>query len=102
MVNMVHCDHAVCKDCFIGHFNIMIGEKSIKHFNCMLCAEPDMSSETIDMDLYLQLFSGLVQAHLSKEIYDMFTQKVNEQAMTKNDNFRWCIKVSILYVLYCV
>ncbi|XP_065915171.1 E3 ubiquitin-protein ligase RNF31-like [Dysidea avara] len=92
MVSMVHCDHAVCKDCFIGHFNIMIGEKSIKYFNCMLCAEPDMSSETIDMDLYLQLFSGLVQAHLSIEIYDMFTRKVNEQAMTKKDNFRWCIK----------
>ena len=101
MVNMVNCVHAVCKDCFNTHFTLMIGEKSIKHFNCPVCGEPDMSSETIDMDLYLQLFSGLIQTHLQKENYDLFTQKLNEHAMIKNPSFRWCIKVSTALEYTC-
>ena len=92
---MIHCDHAVCKECFVGHFSLVVGEKSIKHLNCPLCMEPDMSSETIDMDLYLQLFCGLIQAHMSKELYDLFTQKINERTMMKDPKFLWCIKVSI-------
>ena len=52
-----------------------------------------MTSETIDMDLYLQLFSGLIQAHMSKEHYNLFMLKINERTMMKDPNFRWCIKV---------
>ena len=92
---MIHCDHAVCKECFIHHFSLVVGEKSIKHCNCPVCGQPDMSSETIDMDLYLQMFSGLIQAHMSKEHYDLFTQKLNERTMMKDPKFLWCIKVSI-------
>ena len=102
MVNMINCDHAVCHDCFVSHFSIMVTEKSIKHCNCPLCKEPDMTSETIDMDLYLQLFSGLIQAHMKKEEYDMFTQKINEHTMMKDPNFRWCIKVRILLHAACI
>ena len=97
MVNMINCDHAICQVCFVAHFSIIIGEKSIKHCNCPLCGEPDLTSEAIDMDLYLQLFSALIQAHL-KEHYDMFTQKINEHTMTKDPNFRWCVKVRISYI----
>ena len=93
MVNMLNCDHAMCQCCFDVHFSIMITEKSIKHYNCPLCGEPDMSSEAIDLDLYLQLFSGLIQANMKKEQYEMFTQKINEHTMTKDPNFRWCNKV---------
>ena len=100
MINMIHCDHAVCKECFVSHYSLVIGEKSIKHFNCLVCGEPDMSSETVDIDLYLQLFSGLIQAHMSKEQYNLFTQKVNEGTMVKNPNFLWCIKVSALHSCY--
>ena len=98
MVNMVHCDHALCKDCFVSHFTLMIGEKSIKHFNCPCCGEPDMSSDAIDMDLYLQMFSGLIQSYLNKECYDLCSQKLNEHAMIKNPNFCWCIKVSCFFL----
>ena len=98
MINMVHCDHAVCKECFIQHFSLVVGEKSIKHCNCLVCGQPDMSSETIDMDLYLQLFSGLIQVHMNKEQYNLFMQKINERTMMKDPNFRWCIKVSLMYI----
>ena len=93
MINMIHCDHAVCKKCFVTHYSLVVGEKSTKHFNCFVCGEPDMSSETIDMDLYLQLFIGLIQAHMSKEHYDLCLRKINERAMMKDPNFLWCIKV---------
>ena len=92
---MIHCDHAVCKVCFVQHFSVVVEEKSIKHFNCLVCGEPNMSSETIDMDLYLQLFSGLIQAHMSKEYYSLFTQTFNKWTMRKDPNFLWCINVSI-------
>ena len=55
-----------------------------------------MSSETIDMELYLQLFSGLIQVHMNKEQYNLFMQKINERTMMKDPNFRWCIQVSLL------
>ena len=54
-----------------------------------------MSSETIDMDLYLQLFSGLIQANMNKDQYELFTKKINERTMMKDPKFLWCIKVSV-------
>ena len=95
MVNMIHCDHAVCKECFVAHFSLIVQEKSIRHLNCLICGQPDMSSETIDMDLYLQMFSGLIQAHTSKEDYNLFTRRINERTMMKDPKFLWCIKVSV-------
>ena len=95
MINMIHCNHAVCKECFVTHFSLVVGEKSIKHCNCPVCGEPDMSSETIDMDLYLQMFSGLIQVHMSKEQYNLFTQKITERTLMKDPKFLWCIKVSV-------
>ena len=53
-----------------------------------------MTSEAIDVELYLQLFSGLIQSYMDKSDYEMFTQKINEHSMIKDPNFRWCIKVS--------
>ena len=92
---MIHCDHTVCKECFVIHFSLVAEERSIKHYNCLVCAEPDMSSETIDMDLYLQMFSGLIQVHMSKEHYNLFTQKITERTLMNDPKFLWCIKVSV-------
>ena len=75
---MIQCSHAVCQSCFIGHFTVMIREKKVKHYNCPICGEPDLTSEAIDVDLYLQLFSGLVQTYLSKDDYNLCIQKIYE------------------------
>ena len=96
MINMIHCDHAMCKECFVQHYSIVLGVRSIKYFNCPLCEEPDMSSETIDLDSYLLLFIGLIQAHMSKEQNDLCIRKINERTMMKDPKFLWCIKVSVL------
>ena len=99
MINMIYCNHAVCKECFVAHFSIVgVMDRSIKHFNCPICGQPDMSSETIDMDLYLQLFSGLIQAHMSKDQYDFFVQKLIERTMMKDPYFMWCIRVCVSFV----
>jgi len=94
MINMIHCNHAVCKECFVGHFSVIVGEKSIKYFNCPVCEEPNMLSETIDMDLYLQMFSGLIQAHMSKKQYNLYIQTINEHTLMKDPKFLRCIRVS--------
>ena len=43
MVTMPSCIHSLCKVCFKQHFTITIMEKMVKHFNCPLCGEPDLS-----------------------------------------------------------
>ncbi len=58
MVVMPACGEALCKDCFIGNFTMVIKEKSVKHFNCPLCSKPDVSNETQDMNI--ELFVAMV------------------------------------------
>lgn len=94
MVNMIQCDHAVCKTCFVEHFTLVIAEKSIKHFNCIMCNEPDMSSDAVDLDHYLQMFSGLVQHYMDKSTYEMCMKKLTEHTMQKDYKFCWCAHVS--------
>ena len=94
MVNMIQCDHAVCKTCFVEHFTLMIAERSIKHFNCLMCKEPDMSSDAVDLVLYLQMFSGLVQNYMNESVYDMCMKKLSDHTMQKDPNFCWCAHVS--------
>ena len=97
MVKIILCDDIVCQECFVSHYSLMIKEKNIKHFNCLVCGEPDMSSGVADTHNYLQKFSALIQAHLSEDQYNMFMQKLAEHAMSKDPNFRWCVRVSTLY-----
>ena len=54
-----------------------------------------MSLETLDMDLYMQLFSGLIQANLSKEKYNLCMKTILDRKVIKNPKFLWCIKVSV-------
>jgi len=90
---MVDCDDFVCKECFVIHFTLMIEGKSFKDFTCPVCGEPDMSSDTTDIDLYLEKFGALIKAHLAKDLYDLFKQIVRQNMITKHPNFQSCIKV---------
>ena len=94
MVNLINCQHAVCKDCFVDHYSMMIRGKSIKYFNCLVCWEPDMSSDDVDLDLYLQVFSGLIRNYLNKDLYDLYMKRLNDHTMQKDPNFCWCAHVS--------
>ena len=59
MVMMPGCTHSTCKDCFKGHFTVVIKDQGVKHFNCMECSEPDLSNRDIG-ELYLGMFTQLV------------------------------------------
>ena len=72
MIKMILCNDIVCQECFVSHYSLMIKEKSIKHLDCLVCGEPDMSSGVTDAHDYLQKFSALIQAHLSENQYNMF------------------------------
>ena len=54
------CGHSMCKDCFRGYFEITIREKSVKHFNCPECGQPDIGDLGEIKDFYLELFVALV------------------------------------------
>ncbi len=58
MVVMPACGCALCKECFVTNFEMVIKEKSIKHFNCPMCGKPDLSNEEQDMNI--ELFVAMV------------------------------------------
>ena len=58
MVLMPGCPHSVCKECFKGHFTNVMKTQSVKHFNCPVCALPDMTDPQIET--YLMLLMPLV------------------------------------------
>ena len=60
MVNMPGCTDILCKHCFKGHFTVVINEKSVKHFNCPMCSEPDLANRDDTQAMYLELFVSLV------------------------------------------
>ena len=99
MVNMISCDHIVCKECFVGHYSLVINEKGIKFLHCLLCGEPEISSETVGTNLYLQMFRDLMQAHMSYKDYILYAQKIYEHTLMKDHRFLWCIKVGLLNVV---
>ena len=94
MVKMILCDDMVCQECFVNHYSLMIKEKSVKYLYCLACGKPDMLSEEVDTQDYLQKFSALVQTYFSEDQYNMFMQKLAEHTMLKDPNFRWCTRVS--------
>ena len=41
---MPGCGCSVCKTCFKSWFQMVIREKSVKHFNCPICNKPDIEN----------------------------------------------------------
>ncbi len=59
MVVMPACGCALCKECFITNFEMVIKEKSFKHFNCPMCGKPDLSN-CEEQDMNIELFVAMV------------------------------------------
>ena len=59
MVAMPGCKDTLCKDCFRGHFTVVVKEKSL-HFNCPVCSKPDLLNHDASQSMYLQLLVELV------------------------------------------
>lgn len=57
---MPGCTDSICKDCFKGHFEVVIKEKEVKHFNCPLCKLPDMADNEATGGLYIDIFVAMV------------------------------------------
>ena len=90
MVTMIHCNDTVCRECFVKLYTLVIREKSVKHFNCLVCGEPNIVEKSNKIDLYLRELGYSVQLHICKELFDLYSQKTNEYVMMKDPNFMWC------------
>lgn len=64
MVTMPGCTHEICKGCFKDHFTITIKERTVKHFNCPVCGEPDLANRDMSQVVYLELFVGMVSVRI--------------------------------------
>ena len=103
MVAMPRCQCSVCKECFVLHYTMMAQEKNIARFNCLVCAQPDLSATDIDKDDYLMLFAALLKENVPPEQYQLFQKKATEFSLLKDPNFRWCAHVSYVpwYIACC-
>ena len=64
---MPGCTHSMCKECFKAHFQIVILEQGVKHFNCPICQKPDMSNKNDNIpEMYQVLFVSMVSC---KDMY---------------------------------
>jgi len=90
MVTMPGCTDSFCKDCFSMNFKMAIKEKSVKHFNCPLCSEPDLANRDMMQQVYLELFVGMVKEHTDVETYNLCQQKLTDFNLSKEAGFRWC------------
>ena len=61
MVVLPACGDSVCKNCFKQYFEIAIKEKSIKHFVCPICGEPDLGNADQMQEMYLELLVAMVR-----------------------------------------
>ena len=64
MLLMPGCPHSVCKACFRDHFTNVVKTQSVKHFNCPVCGQPDMSDRDADGDMYPELLLTMVGVHV--------------------------------------
>eukprot|EP00731_Ephydatia_muelleri_P036612 Em0290g1a len=91
MVLMPGCPHSVCKECFKGHFTNVMKMQSVKHFNCPVCAQPDMSKRDADQDMYLELLLDMVKQLCTPEVADICSQKLRGHHLSTDPNFCWCV-----------
>ena len=119
MVLMPGCPHSVCIECFKGHFTNVMKTQTVKHFNCPVCAQPDMTDPQIETYLMLlmplvsetfaicvsDMFHGATQLfdkikmHIDKEVYNLGQQKLIEYILSREPNFCWCANVSLTLLI---
>ena len=84
MVVMPACGESLCKNCFRNHFKITIKERSVKHFNCPICAVPDLSNPDETLDMNLQLFVAMVTSGKQKETASLiFIMLIGQRTFAK-------------------
>ena len=98
MIGMAHCSDIVWHTYFIAHYTLIIKEKSVKHFNRLVCGKPDVMSWD-SSESYLQRLGSFVQFHMSKELNHLCIQKMNTHILMKNSNFQWCINCPIGFIV---
>ncbi|KAL5466679.1 hypothetical protein EMCRGX_G030823 [Ephydatia muelleri] len=90
MVLMPGCSHSVCKKCFEGHFTNVMMTQTVKHFNCPVCAQPDMSTRDADQDMYQELLVDMVKQLCTTEVADICSQKLRDHNLSTDPKFCWC------------
>ena len=69
MVLMPGCPHSVCKECFKGHFTNVMKTQTVKHLNCPVCTQPDMSNRDADQDMYQELLVDMVGSQSTGQLW---------------------------------
>ena len=87
MIKMPDCSHSFCKECFKGHFTVVIQEKQVKHFNCPICNQPNMSSASKS---YQSKFLCLIKNNLKNELYELCQKKLHDFNFIMHPGFLQC------------
>ena len=90
MIKMPGCSHSFCKECFKRHFTIAIQEKQVKHFNCPICNQPNMSSINKSQRVYQERFLCLIKNNLNNELYELCQKKLHDFNFIMHPGFLQC------------
>ena len=91
MITMISCTHKSCIECLRQYFTHSIREKSEVIIVCPFCKEPKIDPEDEDrLCDYLSLLDQQVKFFVSKELHELFQQKIRDRALSRDPGFKWC------------
>ena len=94
-IGMPGCTDSLCEDCFKMHFEVVISEKGVKHFNCPICDLPDMTNRDGSQDRYQMLF-----VHLVNSIYPVYSSSLYYATQLIINPFFTCRSTSTYLINY--
>ncbi|XP_063075121.1 E3 ubiquitin-protein ligase RNF31 [Engraulis encrasicolus] len=97
MQSLTSCQCSVCCDCFKQHFTIAVRDKHIRDMVCPVCWEPDINDPE-HLNSYFSTLDIQLRECLEAEVYELFHQKLTEQALIKDPKFLWCSHCSYGFI----
>ncbi len=59
MLSFPGCTHSVCKECFKQYLSYVVKNMEVKHYNCPICAMPNMADREA-AGMYLEILTAMV------------------------------------------
>ncbi|KAL2097582.1 hypothetical protein ACEWY4_006789 [Coilia grayii] len=97
MQSLTSCQCSVCCGCFKQHFTIAVRDKHIRDMVCPVCWEPDINDPE-HLNSYFSTLDIQLRECLEPEVYELFHQKLTEQALIKDPKFLWCSHCSYGFI----
>ncbi|XP_066578956.1 E3 ubiquitin-protein ligase RNF31 isoform X2 [Amia ocellicauda] len=94
---LTSCQCSVCSSCFQQYFTITVRDRHIREMVCPVCGLPDIN-EQAQLNSYFSTLDIQLRDCLEPEVYQLFHQKLTEQALIQDPKFLWCTHCSFGFI----